>query len=105
MAYSNSLQSDGQTEILDDSQVKEPPRYMVLMHNDNKTLMDFVVDVLISIFNKSPEVAENIMWNIHCKGIGECGIYTSEIAETKVRQVHARARAAGFPLTCTVEEI
>lgn len=105
MSYFNTLQSEGQTDVISGNEVKEPSRYMVLMHNDNKTHMDFVVNVLISIFNKSPDTAEKIMWNIHNNGIGECGIYTSEIAETKVRQVHARARDAGFPLKCSVEKI
>jgi ATP-dependent Clp protease adaptor protein ClpS len=63
------------------------------------------VAVLIDIFRKSREQAMSIMLSVHEKGIGVCGVYTAEVAETKVAMVHARARAEGFPLRCSMEEV
>ncbi len=81
-----------------------PPFYRVLMHNDDYTTMEFVVAMLEGIFHKTPPEANRIMLNIHVKGIGECGTYPFEIAETKVTQVHARASQEGFPLKCSLEK-
>ncbi len=91
--------------LLIEEDVKEPPAYAVLIHNDDYTTMEFVVAVLVEIFHKSSTEAADIMLNVHEKGIGQCGVYTREIAETKVAQVHSRARRAGFPLKCTTEEV
>jgi ATP-dependent Clp protease adaptor protein ClpS len=66
--------------------------------------MEFVVDVLINIFHKSYEEAENIMLEVHKKDKGVCGVYTHEIAETKIMQVHKKARENGFPLRAEMEE-
>ena len=76
--------------------IKEPDRYVVLLHNDDYTSMDFVVGVLCDIFHKTPEEATAIMLAVHQQGIGQCGVYTQEIAETKVALVRQRARAAGL---------
>lgn len=84
--------------------IREPRMYRVLLHNDDYTAMEFVVDVLKSIFHKSQEEAVLIMLNVHKQGIGICGIYTFEVAETKVDMVHNLARANGFPLKCTMED-
>ncbi len=84
--------------------VKYPKRYKVLLLNDDYTSMEFVIDVLITIFHKSYEQAHEIMLEIHEKTKGICGIYTHEIAETKVMQVHLKARDNGFPLRATMEE-
>jgi len=86
------------------SEVKEPPMYRVLLHNDDYTTMEFVVDILIRVFSKSIEEATGIMLNIHRKGMGVCGVYTYEIAETKVDTVITSARERGFPLRCTMEK-
>lgn len=83
--------------------VKEPRKSMVIMHNDNYTTMDFVVQVLIEVFNKNIQDARKIMMTIHEKGRGVCGVYPMEIAETKIAVVHGRAREAGFPLRCSLE--
>ncbi len=85
--------------------VKEPKRFKVLLHNDDYTTMEFVVEILCSVFRKTSEQASAIMLLVHERGVGECGVYTLEIAETKVSQVRARARNAGFPLKCTLEEV
>ena len=86
-----------------EEEVTEPPRYRVLLHNDNYTTMEFVVEVLIFVFNKSAEQAARIMLNVHHNGIGICGIFPFHIAESKVDAVQTLARDRGFPLKCTME--
>ena len=83
---------------------KKPPLYKVLLHNDNYTTMDFVVLVLMGIFHHSESAALRIMLQVHNQGIGVAGVYTYEIAETKVARVTALAREHEFPLLCTLEE-
>jgi ATP-dependent Clp protease adaptor protein ClpS len=85
--------------------VKEPAMFKVLLLNDDYTTMEFVVEVLMQIFAKSFETATEIMLNVHHKGIGVCGVYPLEIAETKVEAVHSLAKERGFPLRCTLEEV
>ena len=85
-------------------ETREPPLYRVLLHNDDYTTMEFVVEILMYVFNKSPESAAKIMMNIHQKGLGECGVFTYEIAETKVDTVHNLARESGYPLRCSMEQ-
>lgn len=87
------------------SKTAAPPLYKVLMHNDDYTTMEFVVQVLEGIFRKPPPEATRIMLNIHVKGVGMCGIFPFEIAETKIEQVHALARKEGHPLKCSLEEV
>ncbi len=87
-----------------DEEVREPPRYEVLMHNDHYTTMDFVVSILESIFYKPPSEATRIMLAIHRHGAGRCGVYTREVAEMKVEQVHRLARKNEFPLRCSIQE-
>lgn len=87
-----------------DADVREPRRYRVLLHNDDYTPMDFVVEILIEVFHKNVTEAHVIMLAVHETGLGCCGVYTMELAETKVAQVHGRARKAGFPLRCSMEE-
>jgi ATP-dependent Clp protease adaptor protein ClpS len=84
--------------------LKEPPMYKVLLHNDDYTTMEFVVHILMLVFHKPVEEATQIMLNVHRKGIGVCGVYTKEIAETKVASVAALAKQHEFPLKCSYEE-
>ncbi len=84
--------------------LQEPERFMVLLLNDDYTPMDFVVQILEEIFHKNHNEAERIMLDVHRKNRGLCGIYTYEIAETKVAQVIERARAEGYPLKAVLEE-
>ncbi len=86
-----------------EQELAEPPKYKVLLHNDDYTTMDFVVEILEDVFNKTPAEATSIMLNVHYNGIGVCGTYPKEIAETKVDQVHKRAKRAGFPLRASME--
>ena len=83
--------------------LKEPSMYKVVLLNDDYTTMDFVVEVLRSVFNKSMEEATRIMLNVHHAGAGLCGVFSFEVAETKVDTVHALAREHGFPLKSTME--
>jgi ATP-dependent Clp protease adaptor protein ClpS len=85
-------------------EVDEPPMYRVLIHNDDYTTMEFVVDILMQIFHKSFESATKIMLSVHQQGVGLCGVYTFDVAATKVDEVHDRASEHGFPLKSTMEK-
>jgi len=91
-------------ELKDETALKYPAKYKVFILNDDYTSMDFVVDILMSVFHKSYQESENIMLEVHKKEKGLCGVYTHEIAETKVMQVHKRAKDSGFPLKATMEK-
>jgi len=92
-------------EILENParQVKEPEMFKVVLHNDDYTTMEFVVEVLEGIFHKSPVEANRIMLRVHAEGRGTAGVYPFELAETKVEMVHEQARVNGFPLRATAE--
>lgn len=81
-----------------------PPMYKVILHNDDYTTMEFVVEILIDVFGKSLEKATQMMLNIHNRGKEICGIYPRQIAETKVETVHNLASNKGFPLRSTMEK-
>ncbi len=83
---------------------KTPPMYKVILHNDDYTTMEFVVEILTGVFGKSLEKATQIMLNVHNKGKDVCGIYPRQIAETKVETVHQLAAGRGFPLKSTMEK-
>ena len=85
--------------------LKEPRRYKVLLHNDDYTTMEFVVYVLKKVFHKTDAEAHYIMMSVHKNGIGVCGVYPKEVAETKVAMVRHLARKEGYPLKCTMEEV
>lgn len=86
------------------TKAKKPPLFKVLLLNDDFTPMDFVVHVLQKFFHMSLDKATQVMLAVHQKGIGVCGLYTYEIAETKVRSVLAYAKKHEHPLQCTLEE-
>ncbi|SEQ00673.1 ATP-dependent Clp protease adaptor protein ClpS [Faunimonas pinastri] len=83
---------------------KRPNMYRVLILNDDYTPMEFVVHVLMRFFQKSQEDATRIMLHVHTNGVGECGVYTYEVAETKVTQVMDAARKHQHPLQCVMEK-
>jgi ATP-dependent Clp protease adaptor protein ClpS len=86
------------------TQIRHPSMYRVLLLNDDYTPMDFVVSVLKKYFNKGAEEAKRIMLHVHQHGVGECGVFTYEIAETKVTQVMDHARKHQHPLQCIMEK-
>ena len=102
----DNINSEIEESILSSTkeEAKEPSMYRVLLHNDDYTTMDFVVEILMTVFNKSMEESILIMMSVHRQGIGICGLYTFEIAETKMNSVHGLAREKGFPLRCSMEK-
>ena len=92
-------------KIEDEYEIEHLKRYKVLLLNDDYTSMDFVVDILMDIFNHPLDRAINIMLDIHKNGKSVCGVYTYEIAETKVAQVIKTAREEGYPLKAIMEEV
>ncbi|WP_457572486.1 ATP-dependent Clp protease adapter ClpS [Desulfovulcanus sp.] len=99
--------SEGQvlTGTVIEEDLEEPRRYKVLLHNDDYTTMEFVVYVLKKVFHKTEAEAHHIMMSVHKNGIGVCGVYPKEVAETKVAMVRHLARKEGYPLKCTMEEV
>jgi ATP-dependent Clp protease adaptor protein ClpS len=85
-------------------EIKEPPLYRVVLINDDYTPMEFVVNILESIFSMERTRATQVMLEVHTKGKGICGVYNFEIAETKVAQVMGLAQQHQHPLLCTMEE-
>ena len=85
-------------------EVRKPPLYRVLLINDDYTPMEFVVDILESVFGMERTRATQVMLEVHTKGKGVCGVYNYEIAETKVAQVMSIAKQHQHPLLCTMEE-
>jgi ATP-dependent Clp protease adaptor protein ClpS len=96
------ITADERTRIHE--RVQEPPLYQVQLHNDDYTTMEFVIDILMVVFNRSMEDATRIMLNVHRNGMGICGVYPYEIAETKVEIVEVLARSSDFPLKCSMEK-
>lgn len=85
-------------------QVRKPRLYKVLLLNDDYTTMEFVVEVLTTIFRKPQDEAARIMMNVHKNGMGVAGVYVKSVAEAKAEAVHDRAREHGFPLRCALEQ-
>ena len=99
----------GNSDVATETQAKpkdklaKPPLYKVLFHNDNYTTMEFVVAVLREVFHKSESDSVAIMLNVHRNGLGVAGVYTFEVAETKINKTHALAKEHEFPLKLTME--
>ncbi len=94
-----------ESDVLLEDELKEPRKYRVLLHNDDYTSMEFVIAVLMQVFRKTEEESTEIMLKVHNDGVGVCGVYTAEVAETRVEMVRQLAKQAGFPLKCTIEEV
>jgi ATP-dependent Clp protease adaptor protein ClpS len=99
--YQDSAVAEAETR----EKVAEPPLFKVLLHNDDYTTMEFVVWVLESIFNMAEEQAVQVMLNVHVRGVGVAGIYTFEVAETKVERTTHLAREHEYPLLVTMEQV
>jgi ATP-dependent Clp protease adaptor protein ClpS len=98
LKYGESIQEKTREEL------KSPSLYKVFLLNDDYTTMDFVVRILETVFQKQPTEATQIMLHVHKRGAGLCGVYTRDIAETKIETVHHLAREEGFPLRCAMEK-
>ncbi len=85
--------------------LKKPPLYKVILLNDDFTPMDFVIEVLMDFFNMSEDKATMVMLQVHTQGMGVCGVYSKEVAETKVHIVNDYARENQHPLLCAMEEM
>lgn len=97
--FSEESTCDDQTDL------REPPLFKVILHNDDYTTMDFVVMILTDIFGRSIAEATQIMLNVHHQGRGIAGVFTKEIGETKILIVHQLAKDNQFPLKCSLEKI
>ncbi len=90
-------------DVKERTRVARPRRFQVLLHNDDYTTMDFVVHVLESIFRKDRTEAVRIMLEVHHQGIGVAGVYTREVAESRIKRAHRSARENGMPLRCSMQ--
>jgi len=98
-------ESDDESDVKEARpEVKRPPLFKVLLLNDDFTPMEFVVEVLRDFFGMSEEKATQVMLHVHTRGAGVCGVYSRDVAETKVRLVSDHARTHQHPLLCTMEE-
>jgi ATP-dependent Clp protease adaptor protein ClpS len=102
--YNSDQALDTRRESKSRLNFKLPKLYKVLLFNDDYTTMDFVINILISVFHKSAAEATEIMLDVHKKGQGVCGIYPYDIAVSKVKQVHSLAKSNEFPLRSGIEE-
>lgn len=94
---------EGDLEVVERPRAKRPRRYQVVLHNDDYTTMEFVVEVLMRFFQKDITAARHIMLHVHHKGYGIVDIFPRDVAETKARQVMEFAKERGHPLRCTAE--
>lgn len=95
---------DHDSQVKDRGELQPPKMYRVVLHNDHYTTMEFVTGILVKIFHKTAREANRIMLDVHRSGSGVCGVFSYDIARTKVSQVYHLARAQEFPLKCTFEE-
>lgn len=99
------IENDGDLAVdVAKPRLREPPKFAVVLHNDDYTTMEFVIEVLARFFKKNHEEAVQITLKVHHEGKGIAGVYSREIAETKVAQVNDYAKSHGHPLKCTAEE-
>jgi ATP-dependent Clp protease adaptor protein ClpS len=101
--WDSDLERDEELGVEERRKKKRARRWKVLLHNDDYTTMEFVVHVLVKHFHKGPTEATQIMLQVHRKGVGVAGVYSKEVAETKVAEVTDEARAEGMPLKLTAE--
>lgn len=104
--YNDDKANDGGTAVQEvKPKLKQPPLFRVILLNDDFTPMDFVVDVLMQFFAMSEEKATQVMLHVHTRGVGVCGVFSRDVAETKVDQVNEYSRRHQHPLLCTMEEV
>jgi ATP-dependent Clp protease adaptor protein ClpS len=103
VAQPNAPDREGDLEVRKQEKTAQPRRYAVVFHNDDYTTRDFVVSVLMEFFSKDETEATQVMLHVHFKGWGIAGVFSRDVAETKVEKVVASARSAGHPLKVTAE--
>jgi ATP-dependent Clp protease adaptor protein ClpS len=103
MSEDTESEEESGIAVLERSKVQKPRMFKVLLHNDDYTTMEFVVHVLERFFKKVEQDAQRIMMEVHMNGIGACGVYTKEVAETKTAKVNDYAEKQGHPLKCSFE--
>ena len=96
---------DSGVSLESEQSLKKPDMYRVLLHNDHYTTMDFVVEILTTVFHMQAAKATQVMLDVHKKGSGVCGVFTYDIAVTKVEKVHLMAKEKQFPLRCSYEKV
>lgn len=104
MSDKSHIEGNGLATAEAHPKLKKPPMYKVVLLNDDYTPMEFVIEILESFFKMNREKATQIMLHVHTKGKGICGIFTRDIAETKVHIVNDHARGNSHPLLCIMEE-
>jgi ATP-dependent Clp protease adaptor protein ClpS len=102
-SWDNQFERDEEFALEERRKPKRPRKWKVLLHNDDFTTMEFVIHVLVTHFHKPPAEATQIMLQVHRKGVGLAGVYSREVAETKIAEVTDEARAEGMPLKLTAE--
>lgn len=103
VADSEEGSGDPGIAIADKTKLEQPKMYKVLMHNDDYTTMEFVIHILMKFFSKNYDEAHSVMLNIHHDGVGLCGIYTFEVAESKSAKVNRYSKGKGHPLKSSFE--
>ena len=102
---SDDWSSDGNVTVQQSKpKLKKPPRFKVVLLNDDFTPMDFVIEVLMTFFAMNEEKATQIMLHVHTRGVGVCGVFSRDVADTKVKLVNDYSRQHQHPLLCTIEE-
>ena len=102
-SWDQDFERDEEFALEERRRPKRPRKWKVLLHNDDFTTMEFVIHVLVTHFHKPPAEATQIMLQVHRKGVGLAGVYSREVAETKIAEVTDEARAEGMPLKLTAE--
>jgi ATP-dependent Clp protease adaptor protein ClpS len=102
-SWDPDFERDEEFAVEERRKAKRPRRWRVILHNDDYTTMEFVVHILTTHFHKSAAEATQVMLQVHRKGVGVAGVYSKEVAETKVAEVTDEARAEGMPLKVTAE--
>jgi len=101
----SSMDTEVKDKTTSDIDIKKPSRYQVILFNDEKTPMEFVIELLKNIYNHTQEKAESVTQSVHNEGKGVAGVYYYEVAEQKVHESILVSRSAGFPLTLDIEEL
>lgn len=96
--------SDVEEQVIEEQEVKLPNLWRVIFHNDDKTTMDFVIFLLVKVFHKNPQEAIELTMKVHEEGAATVGVYTHEIAESKMNICISTARSQGYPLNVSIEE-